>query len=307
MKKSYEKIVCSQCGGNEVIKEHNRLRCAYCHTIYEQVEKKKIRPVKKVKSIKKKPLIAIFSLLFVFYLFIFLISLNSKKTNTRLNPLSSLIGTKKNNYESSDIKGLKNISSIKGWSESIYKNIEIAKPVYNENGQNFTKGTKYSDLVAQVGQPSTIQIWGYSEESQQEVRFKTNTISRYNVSISISYDKESNYITNKTISGYESYTPLYSNKNKENSLSFLGWSEALYNSIDVSTTIIDHSNDITTYKNGVLISTLLKKVSEPNQINHETDDSKNKITRYKWRDDYLLSITIIVDDATGQIIEKSIF
>lgn len=308
MKQNYKKMVCTQCGGNEMLKEHKQLRCAYCHTVYKAVENKAHTPNNKVNFSKKqkKVIIIVCSIFVMFYIFIFVLSLISNKSTNRLNSLTSIIGNKSSNYESPDVKGLQNIESINGWSEKIYNNIEIAKPTYNEDGKAYSKGTKYSKLIAKVGAPKTIRIWKNSNDNQREATFNTNRISKYNVSISISYDKDSDYITSKSIIGYNSYDTIYSNKKKETVFSSLGWSEELYNSIDTATKIIDRSDNITTYEHGELISSLLKKVPEPNQINHEKDDN-NKITTYKWREDYSFSITITVDDATGRIIDKSTF
>lgn len=300
MSNKNKNMICPQCGSNEFVDNHKNLQCAYCKTVFtpeilkkstSKNEKKRNHKKLKVRTIALLGIILILSMTGIVKQYSIFKNLSSKDTS-----------------KMDDQKiGMNNISSINGWNKKIYTGIKIASLTSYKDTLIYTSGTKFDDLVKEVGRPTKIEVRRSSQKTVGEATFSTNKISDFKVHVFITYDQESRYITDKAIYGRElTFSSDFNNKNIEDLFS-IGWTKEKYDKLIIATTLIDRSNNRTAYEGGAQIDSLLKTLPEPYEIRRETDEiSKNRLRYYTWKPKSYVFVRITVDEASGQIIQKNI-
>ncbi len=196
-----EAIICKNCGGSSFIRKQGRLICSYCATQY----KEEYAPRRSRKNIW----LAIGALVFTTFVIVwFLVSYginnsgrkSTTSQNQKLFQSDSSLKKNRNQY------ARENIDKIKGWSLEKYNNIQRAEQIVSAESKYpiYQNGMHFSDLERSVG---------YSPDSLKESRVPGNKIEGIatwstgsslkdgEVTISISYDKETGQILRKDLMG----------------------------------------------------------------------------------------------------------
>ncbi|MDR2833065.1 MAG: TFIIB-type zinc finger domain-containing protein [Streptococcaceae bacterium] len=207
-----ENLICQNCGGTNFVFGNGKTICNFCHTQYFTAERRR-------KSRKKiwfaLVFVGITLLGIVFYLFL---QTNEKvPTSQNETPLSS---TEKksftpaiNEIEKRPTYNLgyarKNISVIPGWTIEKYDAIKFASLKQDKNSDQgeYINGTNFSELVKEVGTPpdEVIEYTQYypngADIEVKAIWSSQESLPDGSVSLSVTYEKESEQILNKTLSG----------------------------------------------------------------------------------------------------------
>jgi hypothetical protein len=210
-------------------------------------------------------------------------------------------------WEMSQSQLLNVISSVPNWDKKLFET--TSKPVTS-------MGTiKYSDLVKKVGIPQQISIDSdkFSTATNIVADWSSPDYSKYNVTVEVTYNRQNDEIYNCSLTGYENgpgndmydqTTTVVQEQNRVlNSMSSLKWSQALYDGIQVATTV-QASKGITTYNDGFMYADLAKKVGEPTSTRSDTFDGV--VTETVTWENKEGGIEIEYDKTTGQITHKQI-
>ena len=228
-----EALTCKNCGSTEFTKLGDKFVCDYCRTEYFADEK---GPVQKVAltpaaAPKKKKSHLIRNTVFIMLILLGLTRLIPGTANKSTDTNSSKAG----NYGSVDASdsdrikyGLAHITDLKGWTAKAYQSIQVATENHSsvttgsseqvtigESTMNFpgtkevvtyTGGTKFADLVKEVGRPNSTDSYSdsYNGTTTVTAEWETDYNSGSNsVTIDINYDQASGQITEKNIDGYK--------------------------------------------------------------------------------------------------------
>lgn len=192
-----ENIECKNCASTQFKTDSNGIICLYCATPYIEKEEKKTETViTHAKLSNKAVLWTIFGTILVFFIGIFAFS-NAKSHRIvevqKVSPDSKL---------SQEEYGYKYINDAGGWNKQAYDDIKRAKGHLNENGEweDYKGGTLYSELVQQVGEPSSL----HEDLDRNEVTaiWSQNPTSPHVLWINVTYDKKTEMIISKNIQGW---------------------------------------------------------------------------------------------------------
>ncbi|MBV7392488.1 hypothetical protein KUA55_17700 [Enterococcus sp. ALS3] len=96
--------------------------------------------------------------------------------------------------------GYKYIKDAGEWNEQVYDGIKTAKHQLTDDGKwgEFYDGSLYSDLVQQVGEPSSL----HEDENEITAIWTQNPTSRHVLWVNVKYDKQTGMIIKKNIEGW---------------------------------------------------------------------------------------------------------
>ncbi|MCL2114331.1 MAG: TFIIB-type zinc finger domain-containing protein [Streptococcaceae bacterium] len=197
---------CRNCGANQWLTQNGRTYCAYCHTEYES---------KPLRARSRKLIwlfLAILSLCFIIALAIIVKpSLSARATKLTNIQNSSSVSDKvyeqnlsSNIGESAEKKEIarKNIERVVGWTMNKYNAVKLAGFVSHKNDKNgdYVGGTVYSNLVKEIGQPTSLIEYTqyYPTGTAIEGKATWNSTDE-SVSIIIYYDKSYDQVINKQL------------------------------------------------------------------------------------------------------------
>jgi len=196
-----EAINCKNCGGSSFKREQGRLVCSYCATQYK--EKHALR------RSRKNIWFTIGALAFTtFAILWFLVSygINDSGRKSTASQNQKIFTSDSSLKKNSNQYARENIDKIKGWTLEKYNNIKQAEQIVSAESKYpiYQNGMHFSDLERSIG---------YSPDNLKESRVPGNKIEAIatwstgsslkdgEVTISISYDKETGQILRKDLMG----------------------------------------------------------------------------------------------------------
>lgn len=196
-----EAINCKNCGGSSFIREQGRLACSYCSTQYKEEHLPK--------RSRKNIWLTIGALAFTTFVIVwFLIAdgIDKSGREATASQTQRLFQSDSSLKKNSNQYARENIDKIKGWTLEKYSDIKQAEQIVSAENKYpiYQNGMRFADLERSIG---------YSPDSLKESRVPGNKIEGTatwstgtslkdgEVTISISYDKETGQILRKELMG----------------------------------------------------------------------------------------------------------
>lgn len=185
---------CKNCGSTKFHKVEQNWKCEYCGTLYLDPQKESVprqNPNPNLHS-KKRSLI-IFSVLPIIILFVIGFVTSSSTNNNSNEPIDVLPSTSRSD------------DGFPGkWTKEIYEEIRIATELYDADSEkySFKGGASYEELEKLVGPPDRVTSWEkekYGMPPRSTATWDQTKDGEYaNASVTITYDKQTKMITDKS-------------------------------------------------------------------------------------------------------------
>lgn len=193
--------ICENCGSTEFHETTNGWKCDYCKTVYiAEKAKPKIDTVLTLSKVKwGKLILAVFLVsLTIFIGKIFIRSISSE-TAEPSKPAEATYTLWTSDSEEKDI------SSVSGWSQSVFDAIQVATEEYNEKTEkySYTNGGNYADLEKIVGKPTSRVTWEqeeYGHPAKVIAEWQNNESGEYaGMTVTVTYNKKTLMIIDKDV------------------------------------------------------------------------------------------------------------
>jgi len=198
-----KELICEACSSHEFTKAGKYLICDYCQSRYLAKDFSLVPAVEKTPLVYKKPRNRRGLWIALIVAGALLLTVGGTIIAARASLHTSPTGLSQKE-KADNAWALANISLVPGWSEKTYQSIELATTNYDDktNKTSYSGGTKFSDLVKIVGQPTKVSdaLDKSLKLKYAEFNYQDKSGKNY-ISITIDYDEQTNLIWQKGVYG----------------------------------------------------------------------------------------------------------
>lgn len=300
-------MFCKQCGGNSFEYKEDHYSCKTCQTVFSE----RMEPSKKTIFVKRNTKI-LRPLLFTVLLVTLIIGI---PLSTKIASLVSsqpeesseaMFDTDKWNEENEIdtlVQGLKHIDEVEGWSEPYFESLST------------TGQANIKDLIVKHGKPERIlknrderYENGDIVKGTDAYYWESDPYDQHRIEIVIAINAKTGAISGKEVRGF--YSPIYYEMGKTvfEESPIPNWSKAEFDKVNPATMQFDITTEQYLFSDGDTIDDILKAKGEATVQSFGEDDvlfDDRATVTYTWRKDRS-SVTLIADEATGQVLKKEI-
>ena len=342
IKVKQEVFRCVNCGANEFIYKDTLAVCEYCNSQYTV---QNAEPVPEVAPTRHTPtnknstmhlnftdpepslqakhtaavdyksgvvlvLRVIFGVIFAIVFLTVLFSFFEQNQGRNISTVTHTSGHNDGaNYNPTQV-GMKYITLVGNWTREVYENIQVAQRQMTGEGVSFAHGDTFAVLESIVGRPSSTSYFYFDGRKEVTALWNSDRFESHYISISITYDEESDYIIRKNITGIQNLfnddTISSAAVGLRNINEVPGWSEEIFLGIEIATTHWgDFSGDVV-YTDGDDFHELEGLVGRAVEL-FSFDDGTATATWWSNTDDISVHVSITYVQETGMIIEKVVW